>query len=166
MGIPLQLAQQEQVQCQPQPLKIHSQADRRYIFLLKQWLLCRSVRGLQQEIKKKIWSRLKKSEREIERPVVCFLRHSLQIWSEGEHNTEWCLLTCRCLSVIDKSWDHVYLNVKPGCFSPIRITVWSGFAGWNHMKTNPRASGAHELQQHIFFFFFAFSFSETLQIIA
>lgn len=39
-------------------------------------------------------------------------------------------------------------------FSPIRITVWSGFAGWNHMKTNLRAWGAHELQQHIFFLFF------------
>lgn len=60
-------------------------------------------------------------------------------------------LTCRCLSVIDKSWERRYLNVKPGCFSPIRITVWSGFAAWNHMKTNLRACGAHELQRHIFF---------------
>lgn len=25
-------------------------------------------------------------------------------------------LTCCCLSVIDKSWDHRYLNVKLGCF--------------------------------------------------
>lgn len=40
-------------------------------------------------------------------------------------------------------------------FSPIRITVWSGFVGWNHMKTNLRAWGAHELQQHIFFLFFS-----------
>lgn len=59
-------------------------------------------------------------------------------------------LTCCCLSVIDKSWDHRYLNVKLGCFSPIRITVWSGFAGWNHMKTNPRVWVTHELQRHIF----------------
>lgn len=58
-------------------------------------------------------------------------------------------LTRRCLSVIDKSWEHRYLNVKPGCFAPIRITVWSGFAGWNHMKTNLRAWVAHKLQQHI-----------------
>lgn len=63
-------------------------------------------------------------------------------------------LTCRCLSVIDKSWERRYLNVKPGCFSPIRITVWSGFAGWNHIKkkTNLQAWGAHELQKHIFCF--------------
>lgn len=44
-------------------------------------------------------------------------------------------------------------------FSPIRITVWSGFAGWNHMKTNLRAWGAHELQQHIFRFFLFLFFS-------
>lgn len=36
-------------------------------------------------------------------------------------------------------------------FTPIRITVWSGFAGWNHMKTNLRAWGAGELQKHVFF---------------
>lgn len=59
-------------------------------------------------------------------------------------------LTCCCLSVVDKSWDHRYLNVKPGCFSPIRITVWLGFAGWNHMKTNLRVWVTHELLRHIF----------------
>ena len=61
-------------------------------------------------------------------------------------------LTCRCLSVIDKSCDHRYLNVRTGCFSPIRITVWSGFAAWNQMKTNLQAFGAHELQRHIYLF--------------
>lgn len=59
-----------------------------------------------------------------------------------------CLTYC-CLSVIDKSWEHRYLNVTLGCFSPIRITVWSGFAGWNHMKTNLQAWVAHKLQRHI-----------------
>lgn len=69
-------------------------------------------------------------------------------------------LTCRCLSVIDKSWDHRHSNVEPGCFSPIRITVWSGFAGLNHTKKGETLKrkkskqirgtwGAHELQQHV-----------------
>lgn len=51
-------------------------------------------------------------------------------------------LTHRCLSVIDKSWERRYSQTKTGCISPIGITVWSGFAGWNHMKTNPSAAFA------------------------
>lgn len=83
------------------------------------------------------------------RDLLFVLQHSLHRYRAAENimPNDACL-TCRCLSVIDKSWDHRYLNVKPGCFSPIRITVWSGFAGWNHMKTNLRAWGARE--SHIF----------------
>lgn len=94
------------------------------------------------------------------RDLLFVLRHSLHRCGEKENimPNDACL-TCRCLSVIDKSWYHRYLNVRLGCFSPIRITVWSGFAGWNHMKTNLRACGAYKLQQHIFFSFFSFRFA-------
>lgn len=99
---------------------------------------------------------------ETEKPVVCFCNTAFQDTEQKEYIIpNDARLTCRCLSVIDKSSERRYLNVKPGCFSPIRITVWSGFAGWNHMKTNLRAWVAHELQWHIFFFhvFFFFFFA-------
>lgn len=50
-------------------------------------------------------------------------------------------LTRCCLGVIDKSWVYTYLNAQPGWFSPIRITVWLGFAGWNHMKNKSEGLG-------------------------
>lgn len=95
--------------------------------------------------------------------LLFVLRHSLHRCGAKEHimPNDACL-TCRCLSVIDKSWYHRYLNVRPGCFSPIRITVWSGFAGWNHMKTNLRACGAYKLQRHIFIYFFWDATDHTL----
>lgn len=59
-------------------------------------------------------------------------------WQIGSIMPDDACLTCRCLSVIDKSCGGWRLNAQPGCFSPIRITVWSGFAGCNHTGANLR----------------------------
>lgn len=58
------------------------------------------------------------------RNLLFVLRHSLPRYRAKEYIIpNDARLTCCCLSVIDKSWERRYLNVKPGCFSPIRITV-------------------------------------------
>lgn len=77
---------------------------------------------------------------------VCFAP-TFKNWRERERrdNSKWCVLppdaACASLSVIDKVWTWDIQNVTHACWLLSGITVWSGFAGWSHMKTNRIALG-------------------------
>lgn len=76
-----------------------------------------------------------------------------RIWSKGEHNTKWCLLTCRCLSVIDKSWDNRYSNVKPGCFFSYQDNCLIGICWLESHENKSEGFWCSRITATHFFFF-------------